>query len=183
MIGRLKDLTRSRDGQWLITLSTPENFSDTYDELSDKDVSFDIKAAKRHRSLSANAYAWVLIDKIAEKTGVKVSEVYRNGIREIGGVSTCVGMKDEAIPVFRESWEKGHLGRQVEVIPGSAKEGWSNVKIYFGSSEFDSSQMARLIDSLIQDAESLGIPTITDEQAEKLIGKWAVKNDQKHHAG
>jgi hypothetical protein len=34
-----------------------------------------MKKASKHRSLSANAYAWVLIDKIAEKTGESVTDV------------------------------------------------------------------------------------------------------------
>ena len=47
MNGRLKDLTRCRDGQWLITIATPEDFSKMYDELSDKDISIEIKEAKK----------------------------------------------------------------------------------------------------------------------------------------
>ena len=81
MNGRLKDLTRSRDGQWLITLSTTENISELYDTLCEKDVTFEIKQFRKGRSLSANAYAWVLIDKIAAATDTKKSEVYRHAIR------------------------------------------------------------------------------------------------------
>ena len=175
MTGYLHDLTRSRGGEWIISISTPEDVREKFDELSGKQVSVEIKKAGKRRSTDANAYAWALIDRIAEKTGVKKTEVYRNAIREIGGISTCVGLKDSVIPAFRQSWESGHLGRQVEVVGNSSKEGWSNVRIYFGSSEFDSAQMARLIDSLIQDAEALGIPTITDEQAKTMLGKWGKK--------
>ena len=63
----------------------------------------------------------------------------------------------------------------------SKVEGCTNVILYYGSSVFDSKQMSDLISSLVQDAESLGIPTITDEQAERMIGKWAVKREE-HHA-
>ena len=175
MIGKLKDLTRSRDGKWLLTISTPEDFSDLYDALSDKEVSFEIKEARKHRSLTANGYAWVLIDKIAEKTGVRKSEVYRNAIREIGGVSDTICVMDKAVDRLREGWEKNGLGWQTDTMPAKLP-GCTCVVLYYGSSVYDSKQMAQLIDSLIQDAESLGIPTITDEQAEKMIGKWAVKN-------
>lgn len=182
MIGMLKDLSFNRDGTQNVTVTVSSDFSEAYDELKDNPVNVEIKKASKHRSLSANAYAWVLLDQIASKSGVKVSEVYRNAIREIGGISALIGIKDEAIPLFRQSWEKGHLGRQSEIIPGSSKPGWSNVKIWFGSSEFDSIQMARFIDSLIQDAEALGIPTISDKEAEKLLGKWAVKHEE-HSSG
>ena len=181
MIGRLKDLTRSRDGNYLITVSTPENFSELFDALADKEIIFEVKEARKHRSLSANAYAWVLIDKIAEKTGIKKSEVYKNAIREIGGVSDTICVMDKAVDRLRTGWEKNGLGWQTDTMP-SKVEGCTNVILYYGSSVYDSKQMAQLIDSLIQDAESLGIPTITDEQAERMIGKWAVKREE-HHAG
>lgn len=160
MRGKLKDMTFNGDGTQNITVTVGVDFREMFDKLKDFDVTIEIKKASNRRSNNQNRFAWELIDQIAAVSHTKISEVYRNAIREIGGVSTMVGMKDEAIQTFREGWEKGHLGRQVEIIPGSTKPGWSNVKIYFGSSEFDSEQFSRLLDILIQDAESLGIPTI-----------------------
>ena len=69
MIGRLKDITKNRSGEWVVSFSTPENFTEAFDALADKEVNIEIKQARKHRSLSANAYAWTLIDKISEKTG------------------------------------------------------------------------------------------------------------------
>ena len=182
MIGRLRDMARSRDGKaWIVTFSTPENFSEAFDEMSGKDVSIDIKPAHRKRSLDANAYAWVLIDKIAEKTGLKKTEVYRNAIREIGGVSATVCVQDRAVESLRYGWSKNGIGWQSETMK-SKIPGCTNVVLYYGSSAYDSRQMAQFIDSLIQDAESLGIPTITDEQADRLVGKWG-KRDKVDHAG
>ena len=174
MIGRLKDLVRSRDGKWEVTISTPENFSELYDSLADKEISFEIKESRKHRSLTANGYAWVLIDKIAEKTGLRKSDVYRHAIKEIGGVSDTIRVMDKAVDRLREGWEKQGLGWQTDTMPAKIP-GCTCVTLYYGSSVYDSKQMASLIDSLIQDAENLGIPTITDEQAERLIGRWAVK--------
>jgi hypothetical protein len=171
MIGKLKDLTFNGDGTQNITVTVGANFREKFDELKDKEIRIEIKKSSNRRTRNQNAFAWELIDQIAAANHVKVTEVYRNAIREIGGVSTMVGMKDEAIPVFREGWENGHLGRQVEVVPGSTKPGWSNVRIYYGSSEFDTEQMSRLIDILIQDAEASGIPTITPEELERRFGK------------
>lgn len=181
MEGRLSGFSLNRDGTENITVTVKPGFAETYDELKDSEVTVEIKKARKHRSLEANAYAWVLIDQIAEKTGIKKSEVYRNAIREIGGVSTCIGMKNEAIATFKSIWEKNGLGNQIEVLPDSSKEGWSNVRIYFGSSTYDTAQMSRLIDSLIQDAESLGIPTITPAEEERMLQRWGKKNQTKEN--
>ena len=143
-----------------------------FDELADKDVSIEIKQARKRRSLDANNYAWVLIDKIAEKTGLRKSDVYRHAIKEIGGVSTTVCVQDFAVDRLRQGWEKNGLGWQTETIKAKIP-GCTCVILYYGSSAYDSKQMSQLIDSLIQDAESLGIPTIDDHQVETLKGRWA----------
>ena len=172
MTGRLKDLMRLAGGEWVISFTTREDPGQMFDDLKDIPVRVEIKKASKHRSLSANNYAWVLIDKIAEVTGKTTTEVYRNAIMEIGGVSDYYGMKEEAYEAFCEIWTAGHLGRQVEIIPGSAKPGWINVRAWKGSSDFDSAQMARLIDSLIQEAEQQGIPTVPDKEVERMVSRW-----------
>lgn len=172
MIGKLKDLLRLQGGEWLLSFTTREDPGQLFDDLKDSAVKVEIKKASKHRSLSANNYAWVLIDKIAEKTGVQATEVYRNAIREIGGISEFYGMKEAAYEAFCDLWTTGHQGRQVAIIPGSSKPGWINVQAWKGSSDFDSAQMARLIDSLIQDAEAQGIPTMPDDEVERMISKW-----------
>ena len=177
MEGRLKDLTVNRDGSQNVTVTVYTDMGDLFDELKDVPVEVEIKKAVKHRSMEANRYAWLLIDKIAEKTHIKASEVYRNAIRDIGGVSGTGYMKTEAVPAFRQIWEKGHLGNQVEVID-EGDDGWSSVRIYYGSSTYNSAQMSALLDSLIQDAEALGIPTITPKEEERMLGKWARKKER-----
>ena len=73
MIGRLVDIVRNRAGEWVISFSTPEDFREDFDSLMDKEVKVEIKRFNRKRSLDANDYAWVLIDKIAQKTGIRKS--------------------------------------------------------------------------------------------------------------
>lgn len=172
MIGKLKDLLRLQGGEWLASFTTREDPSGLFDDLKNILVRIEIKKASKHRSLSANNFAWVLIDQISEKTGIPVSAVYRNAIREIGGISDYYGMREEAYESFCDIWTQGHLGRQVEIIPGSSKPGWINVRAWKGSSDFDSAQMARFIDSLIQDAESLGIPTVPEKDVERMVSRW-----------
>ena len=48
-----------------------------------------------------------------------------------------------------------------------------NLRLLYGSSSFDSKEMARFLDIIIQDAEAIGIPTITEEEQKRMIGGWA----------
>ena len=170
MIGKLSGIQHLYGGEWLITLSTKEDFSEQYEALKEAPVSFEIKKAANKRSKDANAFCWVLIDKIAEKMNITKNEVYRNAIREIGGVSTMTCVMDKAVDRLRSGWEKNGIGWQTDIMP-SKLPGCTNVILYFGSSTYDTAQMSRLIDLLIQEAEQLGIPTLRDEAAE-LLGRW-----------
>ena len=172
MKGKLKDLLRLSGGEWLVSFTTRENPGKMFDRLKEVDVSVDIKKANPKRSLNANAYAWVLIDRIAEVTRINATEVYQHAIKEIGGIADYYGMKEEAFESFKQTWIGDHIGRQVQIIPGSNKPGWINVKAWKGSSDFDSAQMARLIDSLIQEAEAQGIPTISKTETERMLQQW-----------
>lgn len=180
MEGRLTGFSLNRDGSQNVTVTVTADFGEMYDELKDSPVEIDIKKAVNHRSMEANRYAWVLIDQIAARTHMKASDVYRNVIREIGGVSTDSMMKTDAVPVFRQIWEKRGLGNQVDIIDTEEETGWSSVRIYYGSSTYDSRQMSQLLDSLIQDAEALGIPTITPKEEERMLGKWAKKKEREN---
>ena len=130
-----------------------------------------IRRKRKKRSLDANAYCWVLIDKIAAMTGVPKIEVYRQALQNIGGVSDVVCIKQEAFHQFKQAWEHKGLGWQctgdISRMPGCV-----NATLIYGSSVFDTAQMSRLIDSLVQDAEALGIETLTDRERSLLLEGW-----------
>ena len=170
MTGNLTGLQRLFGGEWVITLTTREDFSEQYDSLKDGQVSFEIKKASKKRSRDANALAWVLIDKLAEKTRIPKTEVYRSAIKEIGGVSEVVCIQDKAVDRLCSGWQKNGLGWQTETVP-SKIPGCTNVILYYGSSCYDTQQMSRLLDLIIQECEQQGIPTLRDEAAE-LLGRW-----------
>lgn len=168
MTGTLKDLTINRDGSQNLTIKINADFRDAFDALKDQTVTVDVKRYRRQRSLDANAYAWILIDKIAEAMKLGKAEVYRNAIRDIGGVSEILCMPTAAVEKFKEIWSLRGIGWQTETMP-SKLPGCTNVIVYYGSSVYDSKQMSTLIEHLIRDAEDLGIPTLTPNEREKLL--------------
>lgn len=186
MTGKLSGFTFNKDGTQNITVTINEDFSEVYDELKDSDVSVDIKKYSMRRSLDASARAWVLIDQIAEKTGEKKINVYRNAIRDIGGVSDILCMKDCAVETFCRNWASKGQGWMAEHRPSKNWAGYSVVTVWYGSSVYSAKQMSALIDSLIQDANAIGgIPTMSPKEQERLINSWdrkVKKNEEKHSA-
>ena len=179
MIAKLKDLLRGRDGEWILSLSTPVDPRELFDRLHDKEIDVDIKQHRAKRSLDANNFAWVLIDKIAAEMHLKKTEVYLKEIKEIGGISTCVAVREDFVDSYIEAWKNGHIGRDAWVVPSREdKPGWKVVKVRLGSSDFDTMQMHTLISNLIMEAESIGIPTISEEEERKMIGDWGKKRKE-----
>lgn len=128
-----------------------------------------IAKVKTKRSLDANGYAWVLIDKLAAKLRTSRTEIYRNVIREIGGVSTMVCVKAEAADALKQTWEGRGLGWQAEEVPSKLK-GCVNLILYYGSSVYDTAQMAALIDRIIEECKAQGIETMTPLELARLEG-------------
>lgn len=132
---------------------------------------YELSKVKNKRSLDANAYAWVLIDKISEAVRLPKIEVYRNAIKGIGGVSEIVCVRNDAVETFCKNWEMHGIGYQTETMP-SKIHGCTNVVVYWGSSSYTRQQMSVLIDKLVEDARSLGIETMPPEKLEGLLNGW-----------
>ena len=126
-------------------------------------IDIDIKKHREKRSLSANAYAWVLMDRLAETLCISKEKVYLNIVKNIGGNATYLKVRNDACEQFIEEWSRKGLGCCGEIIDTDGD--FSDVVIYYGSSTYDTKQMSRLIELIIQECEEQGIPTETLERA------------------
>lgn len=174
MLGRLKDLTINRDGSQNITITVQSDFREMFDELNEKDVDIEIKKHSKRRSLDANAKCWVMIDKLAEKLRMKKTEVYRNAIKEIGGVSDIICVRDFAAETLCRNWQEHGIGWLAEIVP-SKLPGCVNVILWYGSSVYNSKQMSDLINILIQLCNEQGIPTMSEQETKVLLEAWSKK--------
>lgn len=134
-----------------------------------------IKEAGDRRSLDANAYLWVLCDKIAQVIGSTKELVYREAIRRVGVFEYCL-LPDKALEGFIRQWEGGGLGNIAEVIDGSKVERCTRVRIYYGSSTYDKREMSRLIDEIVTEAKALGVETWPPDKLTVLLERWG--NDE-----
>ena len=138
---------------------------------------YDIVKHQEKRSRNANNYAWQLIDKIAAKMRLSKTEVYRNAIKDTPGVTKDVILiKKEAVNRFANSWERGHLGRQVQELPDTDPD-YVNLIVLYGSSDYSKGQMSHFIDVLTQDAMALGIDTKPQEYVDSLLEDWRLERE------
>lgn len=163
-----------RTGKPTISFEVNEqgDFKLMVDEMKELEkLSIEVKPYRRRRSLDANAYCWVLIDKLAEKVGASKEDVYKQYITHIGGNSEIVCVRDHAVDRLCDGWRRNGIGWQTETFD-SKLDGCTNVILYYGSSVYDSGQMARLLDLIIQDCRELGIQTETPDEIAKMKSLW-----------
>lgn len=132
----------------------------------------EVKEYRRKRSLDANSYAWVLIHKLAEATRMTPVEVYREAIRNVGNNATPLCVREQDVAKIIRSWERNGLGWVVDNLGMSQVWGCRNLLAYHGSSTYDTEQMSRLIDNLVQDCKALDIETLSPEKLALLKEEW-----------
>ena len=174
MTGRIVDGSRGLTGKPRLTLEINEDeaFEMAFDELHEKDkITIELKPYREKRSRDANAYCFALIDKIAEKLNIDKKDVYREAIRNIGGVSEIVCVRNIAVDSLISAWSARGLGWQAETFP-SKLAGCTNVILYYGSSTYNTMQMSRLIDAIVTECKDLGIETMPPTELKSLLERW-----------
>ena len=162
--------TMDAAGDWLCIQTNKAR--QVLDALKDgKLYDVEIKEHREKRSLDSNAYAWLLIDRLAEKLRIPKTEIYRRYIREIGGNNETVCVAAEAADKLQSGWEHNGLGWQTDTMP-SKLPGCVRVVLYYGSSTYDTAQMSRLIDLIVQDCREQGIETLPPDKLEGMMEEW-----------
>ncbi len=120
---------------------------------SGKEVIFAASTVTRKRTLSQNAYAWVLMYRMAIVLRKTENEVYEDMLRDYG-VHEFI-----AIPTEAENLITGSHG--AILIDRHERDGvmYSNYECLVGSSKYNTEQMARLIDGIVHECKELGIDT------------------------
>lgn len=136
----------------------------------DKTKKYEVKEYKEKRSLDANAYAWVLLGKLQDKLHIPKEEIYKDAIKNIGSYEV-IPIKNEAVEKFRQAWSKKGLGWITETTK-SKLDGYTNVLAYYGSSIYDTKEMTRFIELIIQECEQLDIETKSKAEIDSLLKEW-----------
>lgn len=141
-----------------------------------KRLSVEIKPVRKQRSLSANAYCWVLCDLIAQKIRSTKDEVYKSAIRNVG-VFDVVLMKFDAVSSYIEHWQRNGVGWVADDLgPAKNAPGCSEVASYYGSSTYNSAEMKVLLDFLYDEADKLGCDVMSEADKDLISKEWGNKH-------
>lgn len=147
----------------------------------DGDYSIEIKRHSEKRSLNANSYCWVLCQRIAEKLSsdgqyVSKEEVYRQSIQDSQGFTPICVQQKLAASVCRD-WRHSGIG-WIAIDTGVSKvKGCTVLHLYAGSSVYDTHDMSRLIDCLVDEASQIGANVEDREWVQALIDDWRPEDE------
>ena len=116
---------------------------------------------KKKRSLSQNGYLWSLVNEIGNKVGESKEKIYEDMLKHYGQselISMLSNINPSGYIKYYEEYGKSTL---------NGKE-FTHYKMYKGSSTYNTLEMKYLLDGVIQEAEQLGIPTLSDEEISKM---------------
>lgn len=134
----------------------------------DKQYAAVVGEVTKRRTLTQNGYCWKLLNLLGEKLNRPAVDIYRELIKDVPGACDVYSMPTAAVPIFARHWTKGSYGAQVQTLAESC--GLSTIQCWYGSSDYDTKQMARLIDLVVQECQQQGIPTMTPDEIARLEG-------------
>lgn len=134
----------------------------------DRNKLFEIKAHKEKRTLTQNAYMWSLINEIANKMRLSKEDTYIKMIKDYSQSMRVTIRADIDVSKFFKYYE---FEREAKISGVNFKI----YKVYEGSSQMDKNEFRVLLDGVIQEAEQLGICTLTPDEIDKL--RW-IENER-----
>lgn len=147
--------------------------SKVVDELvkrGDELVDIEVKKHRERRSLDANAYFHVLVDKMSKTLKLGADEVKHKLVCDYGSDGVYVRLPATA---SIESFGVKYF-RLIGESKGTLKP-CNDYLVYKPTHEMDKSEMARLIDGTVEEAKQLGIETRTPDEIAEMMSLWEGK--------
>lgn len=132
-----------------------------------KELSVEIKQYRKSRSLDSNAYLWVLLSKMADVLHTSKDELYLLMLERYG-VFTHIVVKPNVVDKVKQEWR---TVRELGEVQINGKTG-IQLMCFFGSSTYDSKEMAVLIDGVVSECKGMNIETLTPEELSILKSEW-----------
>ena len=165
-------------GRQKLEIETNEDIRQEYDRLKDREkVSIKIVEYRKKRSLDANSYMWVLLEKIRQKlhNASTKEEIYMRMLETYGD---CVYLPaqtkkeiDDLIAVFRIVRDKG---QRILMTESGNLVNVHIMQCYKGSSLYNTKEMSLLIDGVVRECKELGIETETPDEIERMKQEWGI---------
>lgn len=167
--------TQDDGGVWLcLRVTSPALARQFVEQMQDRLYNAELKRHRQKRSLDANAYLWVLCQKIAEAAkGITKDDVYQDAVKHAGQFNVLM-LRNDAVATFVHKWSAHGLGWFTELIEGCSED-YTQLIAYYGSSVYDAAEMAFLLDYVVNLAKDMGLDTLPPDEIERIKSLWATE--------
>jgi len=127
------------------------------------DLYVEVKQHRQKRSLDANGMLWAVVNEIANVLRSSKEEVYLDMLKKYGQ-SSVVSIVNEAVETFMKSV------KYAEIIGDGTigDKGFTHIKVFMGSSNYDSREISILIDGVLSEAKELGFNVMSPQDVALL---------------
>lgn len=161
-------------GKWQVTFSINEEYLlKTINELKDSLLSIKAVKYRKKRSLDANAYLWVLCTKLADVVGTSKDEIYEEMLQRYGELYQDEN-GDYIVITLKASIDTAKIDGHWKHYRTSADGKFKSYLMIKGTSQYDTAEMARFIDKVVQEAKDEGIETLPPNELAKIKALWGV---------
>lgn len=169
--GHLVDHILLAGGKQRITIETCDDFRGEYDRLHEKEISAEIKVYRKPRSMDANAYFHLLVNKIATAMDSSDEEIKKWLVVKYGTVETDEdgNAYGAMLPASAEIDRFYPYTRCYKTQELGGKT-YRCYLFYKRTRDMDSKEMSHLIDGTVFEAKALDIETMTPDQIAELEG-------------
>ena len=171
--GQIKGISNDYiTGEMLITFSVNEKATvlPECEKLKGcEKLRIEVKKYRNRRSLDANAYLWVLLQKIAEALRTDKWSVYLQMLKRYGQF-TYIVVKPGAVEAVKKQWRECEEIGEIDVNGTKAVQ----MLCYFGSSTYDTKEMSVLIDGVVSECRELGIETLPPDEISQMKERWGL---------
>lgn len=162
-----------RQGKRQITLTVNEDCFEELDTLTEKPLNIDIKEKQKKRSNNANSYMWALCTDIAEAMGDRSKEdVYRQAIAERGVSKDFHMLTEGEMKTLRVVWSEMGIGWFTQPLDYEPDGEHRILRCYYGTSRYSAKQIHKVIEWLEQDARSIGVTIMSEQEKTLLLQEW-----------
>jgi hypothetical protein len=161
------DIGLDREATLTVTTADKPTLRDIIDNYKDVDIDVDIKKYRTKRSLNANSAAWVMITAIAKVLRTTKDAVYLTMLKRYG-VYVDMMVQPQAVVKFLEENPTSEIIGNVTACGQTGVQ----IRLYYGSSTYNSEEFAVFLDGIISEAAEMGIPFISAEERNLLLSEW-----------
>ena len=160
-----------------ISLVLDTNQLDIVEQLKNEDkLNIEMKKYRQKRSTNANNYFWKLLTEYCEVKEVDTIKEYKERVKRLG-IFRISRVESKDVETYKKSWENWGTAWFCEIYDteylGDVE--FKILHLYYGSSSFNSRQMSRLINDLVEDCIEVGIETKTPAEINSLLESWGKK--------